>query len=134
MENPTVDRGRRQFLARSLAGSGAGLVGGLGIAQQTLLAGAEDKPAGQAAATSQGNLPCGRIGNLQISRLICGGNLFIGSAHSRELIYVAALMRQYFTPEKIMDTLQTCEENGVNTAIMSCNDLIVGVLDRYRRP
>ena len=42
-------------------------------------------------------LPVGKIGNVKISRLICGGNLVIGSAHDRDLIYMAALMRAYFT-------------------------------------
>jgi len=124
-----VDLGRRRFLTQSLASSGAGLVAGMGMEQAASAAG--EGARGPIAAKS--DVPRGRIGKLQISRLICGGNLFVGSAHSRELIYVAALMKQYFTPEKIMDTLQVCEENGINTAIMSCNDLIIGVLERYRK-
>lgn len=39
------------------------------------------------------DMPMGRIRHVQISRLICGGNLIIGSSHDRDLIYVAALMR-----------------------------------------
>ena len=63
------------------------------------------------------NLPAGKIGNVQISRLICGSNPIIGSAHDRDLIYIAALMRQYFTDRRIMDLWRTCEECGVNTMI-----------------
>jgi hypothetical protein len=59
----------------------------------------------------------GRIGHVKISRLIVGSNLFGGGAHSRDLRYVGDLMRHYFTHEKIMDTLQLCEENGINTSI-----------------
>ena len=62
-------------------------------------------------------MPAGKIGDLRISRLICGGNLIGGWAHSRDLIYVSALMKQYFTDEKILETLQICEQNGVNTIV-----------------
>jgi hypothetical protein len=50
------------------------------------------------------DLPTGKIGNVKISRLILGGNLIGGSAHSRDLIYVSSLIRNYFTDEKIMET------------------------------
>jgi hypothetical protein len=63
------------------------------------------------------SLPMGKIGNVQISRLICGSNPIIGSAHERDLIYIAALMRHYFTDHRIMDLWQTCEKCGINTMI-----------------
>jgi hypothetical protein len=84
-------------------------------------------------------LPVGKIGNIKISRLICGGNLIIGSAHDRDLIYMAALMRAYFTDAKIIQTWQLCEECGVNTMIGPVNspyaygeDPTLRVLKRYR--
>jgi hypothetical protein len=63
------------------------------------------------------SLPAGKIGNVRISRLICGSNPIIGSAHDRDLIYIPALMRHYFTDRRIMDLWQTCEECGINTMI-----------------
>ena len=42
-------------------------------------------------------------------------------------------MKQYFTPEKILDTLQLCEENGVNTAVLRCDQHVIQLLQRYRR-
>src|SRR4051812_4944957 len=33
-------------------------------------------------------VPMGKIGEVKISRVICGGNLISGYAHSRDLIYV----------------------------------------------
>ena len=63
------------------------------------------------------NLPMGTIGDVRISRLICGGNLIIGSAHDRDLLYVRSLMRHYFTDRKIIETWQLCEEVGINTMI-----------------
>lgn len=59
----------------------------------------------------------GRIKNLTISRLISGGNLISGWAHSRDLHYVHNLMDHYNTPEKVLDTLAVLEECGVNAII-----------------
>lgn len=61
-------------------------------------------------------LPSGKIGDQIISRLIMGGNLIGGYAHSRELQYVSTLMRRYNTPAKIRETLELGEANGI-TAI-----------------
>lgn len=77
--------------------------------------------------------PMGKIGQLGISRLICGGNLFSGFAHSGDLLYVSSLLKRYFAPEKILDTLQLCEESGINTCILRTDDHIVGILKRYRK-
>jgi hypothetical protein len=84
-------------------------------------------------------LPMGKIGNVRISRLICGGNLIIGSAHDRDLIYVRSLMRHYFTDRKIIETWQLCEEVGINTMIGPVNspyaegeDPTLRVYKRYR--
>ena len=62
-------------------------------------------------------LPTGTIGDLTIGRLICGGNLIGGWAHSRDLLYASRLFKAYNTEEKIMDTLELCEEHGVNTIV-----------------
>jgi hypothetical protein len=85
------------------------------------------------------HLPFGKIGKVKISRLICGGNLIIGSSHDRDLLYMAALMRAYFTDRKIMETWRLCEECGINTMIGPVNspygygeDPTLRVLKRYR--
>ena len=131
---------RRRFMGRSLEVTGAGVLAGLSLEEQALLAHAQSPVAGQtgpkASATSPGPrepLPTGRIGPLTVSRLICGGNLFSGSAHSRNLIYVSNLLKHYFSSEKIMETLQLCEESGINTAILRCDEHITGVLAQYRK-
>jgi len=86
------------------------------------------------------SLPTGKIGNVHISRLICGSNPIIGSAHDRDLIYVPALMRGYFTDRRIMDLWQTCEQCGVNTMIGPVDspyaygeDPTMRVYGRYRK-
>ncbi len=59
-------------------------------------------------------LPMGRIGNVEFSRLMLGGNLISGHAHARDLRYVATLMRRYNTEARIAETLETAEANGIN--------------------
>lgn len=67
---------------------------------------------------SSGNpLPFGVIKNLKISRLFCGGNLIGGWAHSRDLMYVSNLVKAYHTDEKIFETLELAEENGINAIL-----------------
>lgn len=62
-----------------------------------------------------GTLPKGKIGNFEISRLVMGGNLIGGWAHSRDLIYVPALSLAYNTEKKIFETLMLAEQAGINT-------------------
>ncbi len=107
---------RRHFLQGSaLAATGAAL--GLGVSAKTEGAGA----AGRAAA---GGMPTGKIGKLQISRLICGGNLISGWTHSRDLKYLSSLSKAYNTNEKVMETLERCEEHGINAMITASNRLL----------
>jgi uncharacterized membrane protein YphA (DoxX/SURF4 family) len=63
----------------------------------------------------EGKLPFGKIGGHQISRLVMGGNLIGGWAHSRDLLYVPSLFRAYNTEKKIFETLILCEKAGINT-------------------
>ncbi len=63
----------------------------------------------------KGTLPKGQIGNIQMSRLVLGGNLIGGWAHSRDLIYVSSLFRAYNTEKKIYETLMLAENAGVDT-------------------
>ena len=107
---------RRSFVKKSALASAATMVG-LSFQERTLSAKTLDNEAARAAGSSNTGMPMGRIGKVKISRLMIGSNLFGGGAHSRDLRYVGALMRHYFTHEKIMDTLQLCEEKGINTSI-----------------
>jgi len=63
----------------------------------------------------KGELPKGKIGKHEISRLIAGGNLIGGWAHSRDLIYVSSLFKAYNTEQKVYETLILGEQAGINT-------------------
>ncbi len=78
-------------------------------------------------ANSNSTLPTGKIGKLQISRLIIGGNQFSGWSHSRDLPYLRQLFLAYSSQEKIMATLELCEECGINAIITSAS----GYLNKY---
>jgi len=116
---------RRRFLSRSVLAS----VGASAVAQ------AADLPAPPAPSKvvpcSKGTLPTGKIGKLTVSRLISGGNLISGWAHSRDLHYVPSLMRAYNTDEKVLDTLQLLEEHGVNAIIADPRKKPMDVFARY---
>jgi len=62
----------------------------------------------------KGTLPKGKIGDHEISRMVLGGNLIGGWAHSRDLIYVPELFKAYNTEKKIYETLIIAEKAGIN--------------------
>ncbi len=123
---------RRKFLKRSAAVSlAAPLI--TSLEEYALLAGEPATKADAPLPGSKGTMPMGRIGKVEISRLICGGNLISGYAHSRDLIYVSPLLKHYFTDEKILETWAQCEEHGINTMILYPADLRAAALyARYR--
>ncbi|MDR1747041.1 MAG: DoxX family protein [Tannerella sp.] len=62
----------------------------------------------------KGELPKGKIGNHQLSRLIMGGNLIGGWAHARDLLYAGSLFKAYNTEKKVFETLMLGEQAGIN--------------------
>jgi uncharacterized membrane protein YphA (DoxX/SURF4 family) len=76
-------------------------------------------------------VPKGKIGNLEISRLISGGNLLSGNAHSRDLKYVNGLMNQYFTEDRVFDTFRLCEACGINSVLVRTDTRTVQLIHRY---
>ena len=123
---------RRSFLKKSAAAAlSAPLVMSL---EEYALAGQGSAAAPSAAAPSaRATLPTGAIGKIKVSRLICGGNLINGYAHSRDLIYVSSLLKHYFTEEKIMETWSLCEQHGINTMILYPGDAqAVSLYGKYR--
>lgn len=121
---------RRNFLKKSLVVPSAAAMA-LSLEEKALLAAAERKPAAALPGDSIRGLPTGKIGKVTISRIICGGNLISGFAHSRDLIYVSGLLRQYFTDDKVMETFEICEELGINTAILRLDEHCIRIINKY---
>ncbi len=63
----------------------------------------------------KGELPKGKIGPHEISRLVAGGNLVGGWAHARDLVYVSSLFKAYNTEKKVYETLMLAEQAGIDT-------------------
>jgi len=78
-------------------------------------------------------LPKGKIGKLEVSRLILGGNLLTHYTHSRDLKYVYSLAAHYNTDEKILETLAQAEAQGINTVSMHNPPHPISLLRRYRK-
>jgi uncharacterized membrane protein YphA (DoxX/SURF4 family) len=71
----------------------------------------------------------GVIKERTFSRIIIGGNLLNGNAHSRDLIYVNNLVKAYHTKDKIFSTLLMAEKAGVNTMLI--NHKQVNMVNEY---
>lgn len=65
----------------------------------------------------RGTVPMSTLGNLQMSRMILGGNLIGGWAHARDLIYVSDLVKAYHHDQKVFETFRLAEACGMNTII-----------------
>jgi hypothetical protein len=122
---------RRRFMGSAMIGAaGAGAM--LSLEEKTLQAAADVKPATSPRPHYMGEtLPQGKIGKLSISRLLMGGNLIGGYAHSRDLLYVSRLLREYNTESKIFETFELAEMSGVNMIQVApgCVDFVV----KYRK-
>ncbi|RPJ86145.1 MAG: DoxX family protein [Acidobacteria bacterium] len=61
----------------------------------------------------KGELPKGKLGKLEATRLILGCNLIGGWAHSRDLIYTSSLFKAYNTDRKVFETIELAERAGI---------------------
>jgi hypothetical protein len=65
------------------------------------------------AAPSSGLLPTVEIGGVKMTRLVAGYNPIGGYSHS--VPKMSAIMRNWFTLERVVEFLGSCEKNGINT-------------------
>ena len=117
---------RRCFIARGItgaAGIGAAAAAFTSVEEDTLQAAIND---GAAKATeggikkrktsiALGSLPSGKICDISFSRLMIGGNLIGGWAHSRDLMYASKLFKAYNTEAKVFETLDLAMDCGIDT-------------------
>ncbi len=112
---------RRCFLAKGVLGAAAVGAVHASLEEKTLARAIADGTARPASAEkpqtsiAPGSLPCGKIGNVSLSRLFIGGNLIGGWAHSRDLAYASKLFKSYNTEAKVFETLELAQACGINT-------------------
>ena len=121
---------RRNFLKKSVIASPAAALA-LSLEEKALLGASARKPAAVVPGGSAKGMPMGKIRNVKISRMFCGGNLISGFAHARDLIYVSSLLKSYFSDEKVMETFEICEETGINTAILRLDEHCIRIIKKY---
>ncbi|MGA2172813.1 MAG: hypothetical protein ABSG82_07370 [Sedimentisphaerales bacterium] len=117
-----------------IAGSVAGAAGFIGLEERILLAAMQNGGEPNAInppSPNDAKIPTGKIGNLTISRLILGGNLIGGWAHSRDLMYVSELFKAYNTNDKIFETLHLAEQYGINTIVIDYRQ--IDLINKYKK-
>jgi len=119
---------RRSFMKQSLAASAGGV-----LALNTGRAAERSGPALKVEPDSKGKMPMGKIGSLEVSRMLLGGNLLTHYTHSRDLKYVYNLCAHYNTEDKIHETMALAEAYGINTLSLHNPPGIVSMLKRYRQ-
>jgi uncharacterized membrane protein YphA (DoxX/SURF4 family) len=77
----------------------------------------------------KGKVPTAKIKDLELSRVIMGGNLMNGFAHARDLIYVSNLVKAYHEDWRIFETLRLGEACGINAIIT--NTILAPQLVQY---
>ncbi len=121
---------RRDFLKHSAAASAAL---GLSLEERVLASRAAGTPPITDRPITEQVLPIGKIKDVEITRMFCGGNLTSGFAHSRDLVYISSLLRNYFTDEKILETWQNCEDSGINTVLLRLDNSVIRLINQYWR-
>jgi len=81
---------------------------------------------------SKNTLPKGKIGNLEMSRLLLGGNLLIGGTHTHGMKFINSLVKGYNTLEKKLETMAVAEAHGIDTVGIHTHPGIIDMLKKYR--
>ena len=62
-------------------------------------------------------VPKAKLGDVELSRVVMGGNLMNGFAHARDLIYVSNLIKSYHNEWRTFETFRIAEACGINAII-----------------
>lgn len=122
----TAGMGRREFLWQLPVGVAVGgsLKRSLGMASAATAVPAQDKPAAPL-------LPTIRLGEHDVTRLIVGSNPISGYSYMGPIL--DRHMKEYFTPERIVELLLACEREGVNTHQFSHPEQMAEVFQTLRQ-
>jgi uncharacterized membrane protein YphA (DoxX/SURF4 family) len=125
-ENIVHERNSRRELLKGLAGIPF-LAGFGGVFLKQLSATGVDAVSGATAIRVdfkkvndlKGTIPQGKLGDMNISRVIMGCNLMSGYAHARDLIYANTLFKAYNTEQKVLETFHLAEMAGINATFIT---------------
>jgi hypothetical protein len=123
---------RRDFIKKSLLTPAAGALAIHAAKDNVLAKGSKQQSGAVPKVSSETQLPKGKIKDLQISRILLGGNLLTHFTHSRDLKYVYNLTAHYNTEEKIFETMALAETHGVNTLVIHTAPGVMSMLKKYR--
>ena len=114
---------RRRFLQ-----AGAMATGLVSATPRTL----EQQSGSSAASNSElpVQVPKVKFGNAEISRLVIGSNPFNGFAHFNRAL--SAIMKEWYTPERVCATLHRCLRFGINAATYSMGGSGPSDYERFR--
>ncbi|MEN6606729.1 MAG: hypothetical protein ABFD60_05770, partial [Bryobacteraceae bacterium] len=76
-------------------------------------------------------MPKIRLGDVDVSRVICGANPMGGYSHFNNLY--SAHMKEWYTEERMLEVLSRLELNGINTWQWSYDPKSASVVQRHRR-
>ena len=122
---------RREFIRNSILAT-TGLAASVGLPAASKAA-ADNQPASGTVATAKEMLPTGKIGKLNITRLILGGNLLTRYHHHRDTRYVLKLVKSYNTDAKIRETIELAEASGINTLSVNITPSVCQTLNDHRK-
>lgn len=132
---------RREFIKESLVASAAGTL--------ALSSGAREARANNDSPLQPGREPAasadtsdsaktmpmgkltGKLGTVQLGRLVLGCNHITHFIHCRDLTYVNDLAMHYNTEAKIMETMAVAEQHGVNTIMMHNDPKGMPIVNKY---
>lgn len=101
---------RRTFLQSTAALATA--VGGAAGAVSAQAPGGQASSSLASIADADIRVPKVKFGKVEISRMIVGVNQFYGFAHYNNIL--RDLMREWYTPERVLEVLQRCQKYGFN--------------------
>ncbi|MBI3466742.1 MAG: hypothetical protein HY000_27335 [Planctomycetes bacterium] len=121
-DGSSTDESRRRFLGRvSSMAVAAAATGAVPVRAK------ETKPAAESLPHL---LPTIELGSYRITRLILGGNPIYGYSHFNQLY--SQHLRDYHTPERVVQLLRACTEAGINTWQNSSAPRTVADIERCR--
>lgn len=118
---------RRKFIQKSILTTAGGALAAHTASSADSTSGNANDPSAKKA-----SIPKGKIKELDISRMLLGGNLLTHYTHSRDLKYVYNLAAHYNTEEKICETLAVAETHGIDTLVIHTHPWSIDVIKKYR--